>query len=731
MNSGRILLGFSLLVCFVGMAQAQTPFEIVEQSAGNTLAIGNGSTLTLAAPAVGQSASITLTLTYEGTTSAVVSPPALSSTNGFAVSSSSITSSPLSSGQSVSFTVTYTPATASATPATTQLTVPFTESGGTSTAAGTFGTLSFILSGTAPNMLVAYALSTNGNANPVGNGGTIPFPNTVVGTATTATMTILNQGSGPGTIQSIALTGDSSFSLQTKPLTPYVLAAGSGVQFSVIYAPIQTGTNSGTLAIVFPNQTVTLALQGTAITSLFTYQLVQGTMTSALTPGQTITFPNTNVGSMSSVTVQMQNASSTPVTGITTATSGAGFSITNQPINPFTLNVNATAPITITFAPTQSGTVAGQFKAGNDSFNLSATAVGVQLTYSYSSGSASAAVVSGGTVSFPPVAVGQSETSTFTIQNNGTTPAQITSIGVSGTPTTPPTFSLPNLPQLPVSVPAGQTMQFTVQFAPQTTGQSTAPLVINDQQFTLSGFGNAPPAIPSYQFTGASGTQTPLAQVAIGLTLATPYSLELTGKLTISTNTGSLPADPSVQFSTSGTTIAFTIPQGSTQAVFAPGGNQINLQTGSVAGTITITPSFALLSGLDVTPTSPTTLSLTVPSGPVQLTNAVVSAETGTTLTLQVTGYATTRDLSSLSFQFTTSSGSGTVPVDIGPYAQQWFSSTQSDSFGGQFSISVPFTLSNGNSNSTTSLVGLLESVSITASNSEGTSSAVMISFAP
>lgn len=729
MNSGRILLALSLPLCFAGSAQAQAPFEIVAQSGTNTVPVATGSTLTLAANAVGQSTSMTITLTYQGATSAVVSAPTLSSTNGFGISSSSISSTPLQFGQTVSFTVTYTPTTAAQ--ATTQLNVPFTQAGANSNSAGTIGSLTFILSGTAPEMVVAYALSTNGNVNPVAGGSTITVPPTVVGSSTTATIIIANQGSGPGSIQSVKLTGDSSFSLQSlSTLLPVQsLAAGSNIQFSVLYAPTQTGTNNGMLAIVLPNQTVTLGLQGTAITSLFTYQLVQGTQTSALTPGQTVTFPNTDVGSQSSVTIQMQNTSSAPVANIGAAVSPASFSITSGPINSFTLNVNATVSFTITFAPTQAGAVTGQFRVGNDSFNLSATAIGVQLVYSYTSGSASNTVVSGGTVSLPPETVGQSESTTFTIQNNGTNTATITSIGVSGTQTTPPVFSLPNPPQLPLSLPAGQNVQFTISFEPQTTGQSTAPLVINDQQFTLSGFGNAPAAIPSYQFTGASGAQTPLSQAAVGLSLASPYSLALNGKLTLAVNTGALPADPSVQFSSGGQSVTFTIPQGATQAVFPSGGNQISLQTGSVAGTITVTPSFALASGLDVTPASAPTLSLSVPSGPAQLTSALISAETATSLTLQVSGYATTRDLATLSFQFTpqssTTLSSGSFSVNIGPNAQVWFSSTQSDSFGGQFSVSVPFTLSNGQtstSTSTTSLVSLLQSVSITATNSAGTS---------
>src|SRR5579885_2877700 len=112
MNSGRILLALSLALCFAGAVQAQTPFQIVAQSGTNTAPVANGSTLTLAAPAVGQSTSMTITLTYEGSTSAVVSAPTLSSTNGFGIGSSSISSTPLQFGQAVSFTVTYTPATA-------------------------------------------------------------------------------------------------------------------------------------------------------------------------------------------------------------------------------------------------------------------------------------------------------------------------------------------------------------------------------------------------------------------------------------------------------------------------------------------------------------------------------------------------------------------------------------------------------------------------------------------
>ena len=753
LNSRRALWALLLPLLFVPAAQAQ-PFQIVAQINGNTTLEPDNATLQLSVNAVGQSATMTITLTYTGNTSVILGQPQLfGQTNAFRLNTGSLSSGSLTQGQSASFSVTYTAA--SATQATGQLTVPYTEAGSTPTAPGTSGALAFALSGTAPNLVVAYTLPTNGNVVTITNGNTITFPSTVVGASTTVMMAIDNIGSGNGSVQNIMISGDAAFSLQSLPLLPLtMLAPNSGVTFGVVYFPSQTGTNTATLQITLPNQTITLGLQGTAVASLLTYQLQQGTQTSTVNPGATLTFPDTDVGDKSSLMVVVKNSSTTTVTGINAAVSGTGYSITDEPILPLSLNVNQTASFTITFMPTQAGPAIGRFRVGNDSFNLSGNAIGVQLTYSYTSGSATNTVIPGGAVLFPPEAVGQTESTTFTVQNTGTNTATITSIGIAGAAalTTPPTFTLQNPLQLPLSLAAGQSAQFSMSFTPQTTGATTATLTVNDQQFTISGFGNPPPAIPSYQFTGASGSQAAMSQVAVGLTLASAYSLPLSGKLTISVNTGNLPADPAVQFSTGGQTVAFMIPQGATQAVFGSGSsNQISLQTGTVAGTITITPSFALPSGLDVTPTSPAAVSISVPTGPVVLLNALVTQETPNSVVLSIAGYTTTRTLTTAKFQFTAqptntqtnppgsvSLPNSTVTQNIEPYATAWFSSAQSQNFGGQFTLTVPFTITNQNSSSTstststtttTNLLDLLQSVSITVSNATGSSNAVGVTF--
>jgi hypothetical protein len=718
------VIAFLLWLCLPLAASAQVPFQLLVKTGSNNFLAANNATLNFASAGIGKTVSSTIVLTYQGITSASVNQPQIFGPNSFTVTAA--TPSTLNPGDSLSLTVQFTPSDAMV--ATAQINIPYTEKGATSQSTGTNGTIAFTLSGTVASLVVTYAFPTDGNVVTIDTGNTIGFPSTVLGTSIMAAMGVLNRGSGTGLIQSISISGNS-FSLQSLPLLPVSVAPGSTVQFGVRYAPSQVGNNSGTLQIVFSDRTVTLGLQGPAILSLLSYQLLQGNQTTPVTPGQSLTFPQTNVGNKSSLIILAKNTSSSSTTISGATVSGSGFAISDSPILPVTLNINDTAAFTVTFAPTQAGTSSGKLRVGNDSFDLAGTAIGTQLVFSYTAGSTSNAVVPSGSVFFSPQPVGQTTTVTFTIQNTGTISAMIASIGVSGTQ---PAFTVSNPPGLPLSLDPGQNTHFSVVFSPTTTGLSIATLSVDTQQFVLSGFGNPPAPIPTYQFTGASGNQAPANQIAVGIVLDSEYSLEIDGKLTLSADNGSLPADPAVQFASGGRAVAFTIPANTTQAIFSGGKSQISLQTGTVAGTITIAPSFALPSGLDVTPMRPATLSISIPPGPPHLSNALVSQESPNTLTLQISGYAPTRNLSTLKFQFlaqpSANVANGGISLNIQPNAQAWFSSTQSQNFGGEFLVTVPFSFVS-NQTSTISVVSLLQSVSITGGNDLGTSNSVAVAL--
>jgi hypothetical protein len=205
-------------------------------------------------------------------------------------------------------------------------------------------------------------------------------------------------------------------------------------------------------------------------------------------------------------------------------------------------------------------------------------------------------------------------------------------------------------------------------------------------------------------------------QPNIGLVLNAPYPAVLTGSMTLAFSpSGSNGVDdPAVQFSTGGRTLAFTVPAGSTTTP------QVALQTGTVAGTITVTLSLTA-DGVDVTPAgvSPITLAI-APAAPV-ITNITFTNSSSGAITVVVSGYSNTRDMSSASFIFTgtgsNSLASPTVSVPVTSLFTPWYTSSSSDAYGSEFTYTQNFQLSRPDSG--------LTGVSVTLTNSIGTSGSV------
>jgi len=190
-----------------------------------------------------------------------------------------------------------------------------------------------------------------------------------------------------------------------------------------------------------------------------------------------------------------------------------------------------------------------------------------------------------------------------------------------------------------------------------------------------------------------------------------------------------LPVDPAVQFSTGGRTAQFLIPANSTDAIFTGQGSQIRLQTGTVAGTIALTPSFSTQTGgLNLTPDSPASLRFDVASAAPVLILGRVSSSSSNGLTVTVTGFSSTRTITALSAQFTPVAGFN-VPqtqftIDLRQVSNAWFQSNGSQAFGGQFTVAVPFTFQ-GTPPAGRSILESVSSVSLTVSNELGSSNLV------
>ncbi len=724
--ASKLLLSV-LWLCGAAAAFGQTafPFELSLTQGNSTNDISNGGSVVLNSPGPGQPVTASLVLTYLGTGTAVLnSGPQLLGAPNFTVTPSDSFPLTLSPSQKTTFTIKYVAFSPIGTiPASAQLSLPYLLTGSTNTA----GMITVNLAGTTPDLSVSYVFPADGNVISLISGSAILFPDTLLNTNASVTISVANRGNGPGNVDAIHVTG-TGFTPLGLPSQPAAVPAGSALQFVIRFTPTKLGPASGSLQMTLGGNAFTAALQGTGIASSFAYSVLTSSGAQPILPGQIISLPDTNVGSKNSLDIMVRNSGSAPGSVTSISFSGTGFAITDGPALPVMLNPNDAFTITVTFAPQQPGAATGKLRFNNDAFNLNANAIGPQLTYSYAIGTAVNTIVPGGAVVLGQQKVGQTSTATFTVQNTGTATANVISIGTAlatGSTQSVDVFSVANLPPLPAELAPGKSLTFNVVFAPNTTGLATSNLLVNTDVFLLSGLGSAPVALPAYTFSGGQSSQAPFQQPAIGLSLSAPYPLPLRGALVLTEDTGGLSPDPAVQFATGGQTVAFTIPANSTDAVFANGAKQIRLQTGSVAGTITLTPSFATQAGLDLTPASPPTLQFTVARAAPQLLTAAVTSAATNSFTLSVTGYATTRSVSSFKFQFAASSGvnlsSSSATLDASGASFTWFQSSQSQPFGGQFVVTIPFNIQ-VSSGIVTSPINSLTSVSVSASNDVGAS---------
>jgi hypothetical protein len=334
----------------------------------------------------------------------------------------------------------------------------------------------------------------------------------------------------------------------------------------------------------------------------------------------------------------------------------------------------------------------------------------------------------GGTVFFPQAQVGQGSSATFSVMNSGTASGSIAGIYVGGANSP---FMLGSLPGFPLTLAPGQTASFLITFTPTAAGGSSSVLNVDGAQFTLSGSASSPPDLPAWSITGASGALTPLQQVSVGLSLASPYPLSVSGTLTMNVLPQGFSADPAIQFSTGGKTVAFTIPANSTTAVFANGATSVKLQTGSTAGSITLTPSFQTVAGASLTAGGGAPLVLNVPAAAPVVVGAQIVSQTATSLTIAVTGVTNTQTLSHLDFKFTPASGyslkTSTVSIPVSAAATAFFGSAAAQNFGGQFVATVPFSFNVGSN--VAGAVNLMQSVGITATSDQGTSAPLTLNL--
>ena len=402
----------------------------------------------------GQTKTQAFTLTNTGTATLTISSVTVSGA-GYSISGLTTPAS-VAAGQSTSVTAQFSPTTAGTLPGTISI---------SSTAPGSPATVSLTGTGVAATVTMTPTPSS------------VAFGNVQAGSSGSQSVSIMNTGNGSITISQVTVSAkDVSVSGITTPVT---LTPSQTASMTVSFSPTTSESVSG-------NVTVSNT-QGASAVIPVTGTGVQAAL--SITPSS-FPFGNVAVGTTDSQTIQLSNTGTATLTVSQVSVTGSGFSTSGLTL-PLTLNPAQASTFNVQFTPTSTGSASGNLTITSNAPSspatvaLTGTGVAATLTLSFSSTS----------LSFGNVNTGSSSTLTETLTNTGNTTVQITGITVSGSG-----YSLSSA-GTPVGLSAGQTLTFSVVFAPTAAGSTTGTVTVTSNAagspatVSLSGTGDPPHSV--------------------------------------------------------------------------------------------------------------------------------------------------------------------------------------------------------------------------------------------
>jgi hypothetical protein len=497
----------------------------------------------------------------------------------------------------------------------------------TPTASGTIpGTITITDSASSSPQTVP--LTGTGVAAAVGlSPSSVTFADQATGTTGPATVVILsNTGTAALTISGISITGANSGDYAQTNTCGASVAAGASCSISTTFTPTATGTRTASITVT---DSATGSPQSVPLTGT-------GIAPGVVLAPSSIVFANQAVGTASSSSVltlsNSGNATLTISSISITGTNSGDFAQTHTCGTSLAAGTSCT--ISVTFAPTASGTRQASVSVADNSSGSPQTA---SLT---GTGTAPSVSFSASNIAFGSQAVGASSPpSGVTLFNTGNGTLSITSITITGA--NPGDFSQTNT--CGVSVAVGANCTITAVFTPTVAGARAATISIAD---------NATGSPQSIALTGTGTTGGPVAKVSPStLTFASQNVLTTSAaqKLTL-TNTGAaalsilsiVASGDYAQTNTCGTSLAAEA-SCTVQVTFSPS------STGTRTGYITFSDSdpstlqTVALTGTGAKPSSTVSISpvqASVTPGQTAQFQASISGVTSSKVTWAVDGIA-------------------------------------------------------------------------------------------
>ena len=370
------------------------------------------------------------------------------------------------------------------------------------------GTLSFNGEPGAPNPVILTGSTGNSGQQLTVSPASHNFGNVTVNTVANAAVSLTNSGAANLTISRIVVSGTGFAANSIK--TPTTVPAGGNVVLDVAFSPKTTGNFYGAVTVSSDDPdtpTETIALDGTATTQ---------TIGKLIATPAALNFNNVKQGSTASAVTTLKNVGTANVTLSQINISGSGFS-TSGIATPVLVVPGESLALTVKYSAASNRTSSGNISLVSAQGGV--TSVSVSGTVAQSSLNLSPA-----NINFGNAVTGVTNSQTVQIGNPGTVPVTITAANLSGAG-----FSTSGL-TFPLTLSAGKTSTFNVQFGPKSAGASSGSLsLVSDASnspavVALSGAGVA---------AGLSLTVNPLnvnfGNVNVGSTASRSVTLTNTG----------------------------------------------------------------------------------------------------------------------------------------------------------------------------------------------------------
>ena len=516
------------------------------------------------------------------------------------------------------------------------------------------------------------------------------------------------------------------------------LAPGNSLQFTLNFRPSSTGSLSGYLQVAYAVQqngcvfgsntpgtqcagtiaaVSTLQGNGTAPQFVLSYNPGAGSVVLQPSGASRLDFGNVSTSATAAYTFTLTNQSaaalSTPAISLQSQVFASSAFALDAAAVPSSIAAGASATFTITFAPGQTGLTTATLVVGSNQYPIQGTGIvltgidGLQISYVDATG------VRGLPQAATPINFGQVVPGTsasavlkFTVTNPSTSFNAITlpTLTVSGS-----AFTLSGAPSMPATIQPGASINFQVAFSAATPGTYSGTLTIGSRVFSLTGLEVTSP-LPSFSFHLSQPAPTSQQQVSLTIQFASASTVSAIGVLSIqfAPSVANVTDDPAVVFPvTGGRQLQVNVAPGAQTATY-DNQSAVTFQTGTTAGTITLTLMFPN--------TAPFSQSYTISPAQVQIGSATAVRQSPN-LVVTVNGFDNTYSTGQMSFVFYDTSGKVLTPGGIAvdsrsDFHQYFFTNNQA---GGAFAMQATFPV--------TGDVTQIGSVAVTMNNSAGQTS--------